>query len=126
MTRSPPARRWRDAASTSRFPSSSAAGWLEPGTVDEFEKYAAYLAWKLGDRADYWNTLNEPLVQVTFGYVNIPGFFGAFWPPGVFSFTGAIAALLNLERANTAAYDALKRFDTKTPTATAAPRSSGR
>jgi beta-galactosidase len=93
------------------LPELDAGGWLEPETVDEFEKYAAYLAWKLGDRADYWNTLNEPLVQVTFGYVNIPGLFGAFWPPGVFSFTGAIAALLNLERANTASYDALKRFD---------------
>ena len=93
------------------LPELGAGGWLEPETVDEFEKYAAYLAWKLGDRADYWNTLNEPLVQVTFGYVNVPGLFGAFWPPGVFSFTGAIAALLNLERANTVAYDALKRFD---------------
>jgi beta-galactosidase len=92
-------------------PELEAGGWLEAGAVEEFEKYAAYLAWKLGDRADFWNTLNEPLVQVTFGYVNIPGFFGAFWPPGVFSFTGAIAALLNLERANTASYQALKRFD---------------
>ena len=79
--------------------------------MDEFEKYSAYVAWKLGDRADHWNTLNEPLVQVTYGYVNVPGLIGAYWPPGAFSFTGAIAALLNLERANTVAYDALKRFD---------------
>jgi beta-galactosidase len=93
------------------LPELETAGWLEPETVGEFEKLAAYLAWRLGDRADFWNTLNEPLVQVTFGYVNIPGFFGAYWPPGVFSFTAAIAALLNLERANTAAYDAVKRFD---------------
>jgi beta-galactosidase len=93
------------------LPALGAGGWLEPETVDEFEKYAAYVAWKLGDRADYWNALNEPLVQVTFGFVNVPGLIGAFWPPGVFSFTGAIAALVNLERANTVAYDALKRFD---------------
>jgi beta-galactosidase len=86
-------------------------GWLDPATVDEFAKYAAYLGWKLGDRADYWNTLNEPLVQVTLGYINVPGVFGSYWPPGAFSFTGAITTLTNLERANTVAYDALKRFD---------------
>ena len=61
------------------------AGWLDRTTVQEFRKYAAYLGWKLGDRADYWNTLNEPLVQTTFGYVNIPGLFGAYWPPGAFT-----------------------------------------
>jgi beta-galactosidase len=93
------------------LPGLGAGGWLEPYAVEEFKKYAAYVAWKLGDRADYWNTLNEPLVQVTFGFVNVPGLIGAFWPPGIFSFTGAIEALVNLERANTVAYDAIKRFD---------------
>jgi beta-galactosidase len=93
------------------LPPLDAGGWLEAESVEEFEKYAAYVAWELGDRADYWNTLNEPLVQVTFGFVNVPGLIGAFWPPGVFSFTGAIAALVNLEQANTVAYDALKRLD---------------
>jgi beta-galactosidase len=93
------------------IPELDAGGWLEDETVGEFEKYAAYVGWKLGGRADYWNTLNEPLVQVTNGFVNVPGLIGAYWPPGVFSFSGAITALVNLERANTVAYDALKRFD---------------
>ncbi|MEO8092079.1 MAG: glycoside hydrolase family 1 protein [bacterium] len=93
------------------LPELDAGGWLESETVGEFEKYAAYVGWKLGARADHWNTLNEPLVQVTNGFVNVPGLIGAYWPPGVFSFTGAIAALLNLEQANSVAYDALKRFD---------------
>ena len=93
------------------LPALAAGGWLDPATVDEFAKYAAYLAWKLGDRTDFWNTLNEPLVQVANGFVNVPGLLEAYWPPGAFSFTGAIAVLLNLERANTVAYDALKRFD---------------
>ena len=86
-------------------------GWLDPATVEEFRKYSAYLGWKFGGRADFWNTLNEPLVEVTFGYANVPGLFGAYWPPGAFNFTAAVAALTNLERANTVAYDALKRFD---------------
>ena len=95
------------------LPPLAAGGWLDPATVDEFAKYAAYVGWKLGDDADYWNTLNEPLVQVTNGFVNVPGLVEAYWPPGAFSFTGAIEALVNLERANTVAYDALKRFDAR-------------
>ncbi len=93
------------------LPELTAGGWLDSATVDEFAKYAAYLGWKLGDRADHWNTLNEPLVQVTNGFVNVPGLVEAYWPPGAFSFSAAIAALTNLERANTVAYDALKRLD---------------
>ena len=93
------------------LPELTDGGWLDQRTVDEFRKYAAYLGWKLGNRADYWNTLNEPLVQVANGFVNVPGLIGSYWPPGAFSFTGAITTLLNLERANTVAYDALKRFD---------------
>lgn len=95
------------------LPELSAGGWLDRATAGEFAKYAAYLGARLGDRADYWNTLNEPLVQVTNGFVNVPGLVEAYWPPGAFSFTGAIAALVNLERANTVAYNALKRFDTR-------------
>lgn len=94
------------------LPSLRAGGWLDRATVAEFRKYSAYVAWKLGRWADYWNTLNEPLVQVTFGFVNVPGLIGAYWPPGIFSFTAAIEAIVNLELANTAAYDAIKTFDT--------------
>jgi beta-galactosidase len=88
-----------------------ARGWLDAGTVTEFRKYAAYLAWKLRGRVALWAPINEPLVVVASGYFNVPGVFAGFFPPGVFSFTGAREALLNLERANTAAYDAIKRFD---------------
>jgi beta-galactosidase len=87
------------------------AGWLERGTVREFRKYAAYLAWKLGPLVRFWSPINEPMVVATNGFVNVPGAFGDFFPPGAFSFTGAITAVLNLERANTAAYDEIKRWD---------------
>ena len=60
---------------------------------------------------DYWTPINEPLVVATNGYANVPGVFGGFFPPGAFSFTGAIRAVLNLERGNRAAYDAIKRWD---------------
>jgi beta-galactosidase len=85
-------------------------GWLDRSTVTEFRKYAAYLAWKLGDLVDDWMTINEPIVQVASGYVNIPGV-AAGYPPGAQSFTGARAALLHLIDANAAAYDAVKAHD---------------
>jgi beta-galactosidase len=86
-------------------------GWLERGTVEEFRKYAAYLAWKLGDDANRWITLNEPMVVAVSGYANIPGVVEGNFPPGAFSFTGAIEAGLNLADANAVAYRAVKRRD---------------
>ncbi|MFL5887392.1 MAG: family 1 glycosylhydrolase [Thermoleophilaceae bacterium] len=88
------------------------AGWLDPSTVVEFRKYAAYLAWKYGDLVRFWLPINEPLVVVEGGYVNIPGPpGGGSFPPGALSARAAVAALQNLERANAAAYDAIHRFD---------------
>ena len=42
-----------------------AAGWLSPTTAVEFEKYAAYLAWKYGDQVDNWATLNDMDLRLT-------------------------------------------------------------
>lgn len=86
-------------------------GWLDRSTVREFRKYAAYLAWKFGPRVTYWSPINEPLVVVANGYVNVPGAFAGYFPPGAFSFTAAIRAVLNLVRANAAAYDAIHALD---------------
>jgi len=87
------------------------AGWLDPGTVGEFRKYAAYLAWKLGHLVPYWTPINEPLVVAANGYVNVPGAFAGYFPPGAFSFTAAIEVVKNLVAANRAAYDAVHRRD---------------
>ena len=86
-------------------PLPEAAGWLSRRTVGEFAKYAGYLAWKYGDLVDYWTPLNEPNGLVVQGFV-LPS-----WPPGALSFTAAVTALANLERANAAAYEAIKRRD---------------
>ena len=50
-----------------------AAGWLSPTTPVEFEKYAAYVAWKYGDQVDNWTTLNEPFPPVLTELLAIPG-----------------------------------------------------
>jgi Glycosyl hydrolase family 1 len=51
------------------------------------------------------------MVVAVSGYVNVPGAFAGWFPPGVFSFTGALRAVRNLARANAVAYDAVHRHD---------------
>ncbi len=88
------------------------AGWLDPATVTEFGKFAAYLGWKLGDLVDLWAPVNEPVVVAVSGYLNIPHVFGGNFPPGAFSFTALVQVVRALIRADAAAYDALKAWDT--------------
>ena len=92
-------------------PNVTRGGWLNQRTVTEFGKFAAWAAWKFGKQVDLWVTVNEPMVVAVNGYVNIPGTFASWFPPGVFSFSGAIAAVRNLAKANAVAYDAVHRFD---------------
>lgn len=84
------------------------AGWLDPGTVEDFRTWAAYAAYRFGDLVDRWATLNEPLVQVSQGYVTIPGVLEGGKPPGVHSFRAAVLAVRHMAEGNAAAYDALK------------------
>ena len=74
---------------TSRAPAAQARRLARTAsTVREFRKYAAYLAWKLGGRVTCWAPLNEPLVVAANGFVNVPGAFAGYFPPGAFSFSG--------------------------------------
>jgi beta-glucosidase/6-phospho-beta-glucosidase/beta-galactosidase len=86
------------------------AGWLNRSTVREFRKLSAYLAWKYRRQVDFWTPVNEPVVVTQGGYVNLPGIALGF-PPGAFSFTAAVRALINLADANAAAYDAVHARD---------------
>ena len=87
------------------------AGWLDAATVTEFTKYAAWAAWKFGDLVDLWSPLNEPLVVATNGFVNAPGILTGNFPPGAFTFTGAVTAILNELAAHGAGYDMVKAWD---------------
>jgi len=82
--------------------------WAWTHDAANLREKRVYLAWRFGDLVTYWTPINEPLVVTSSGYVNVPA--GNF-PPGAFSFTGAIAAVRNLVRANEVAYDALKKRD---------------
>lgn len=92
-----------------------AAGWLSSTTPVEFEKYAAYLAWKYGDQVDNWATLNEPFPPVLTEFLAIPGLVPN-WPPGVIRPDLASTFLVNEAKGHVAAYDAIHLWDTKVAT----------
>jgi beta-galactosidase len=88
-----------------------AAGWLSPSTPVEFEKYAAYVAWKYGDQVDNWTVLNEPVPPILTQYLSIPGVVPS-WPPGVIRPDLASTFLVNEAKGYVAAYDAIHTWDT--------------
>jgi beta-galactosidase len=92
-------------------PAVERGGWLDARTVREFGRFAAWAAWRFGRQVDLWVTINEPVVVAVNGYVNVPGVLAGWFPPGVYSFTGAVRVLRNLAKANALAYDAVHRHD---------------
>src|SRR5437763_6464967 len=78
-------------------PSFARAGWLDPSIVSEFRKYASYLAWKFGRLVDLWNPINEPFVEASSAYANIPGVLASFFPPGALNYQAALRAVQRME-----------------------------
>jgi beta-glucosidase/6-phospho-beta-glucosidase/beta-galactosidase len=93
-----------------------AAGWLSPSTPAEFEKYAAYVAWKYGDQVDNWTVLNEPVPPILTQYLSIPGVVPS-WPPGVIRPDLASTFLVNEAKGYVGAYDAIHLWDQEIATA---------
>ncbi|MBO3763045.1 MAG: beta-galactosidase BgaS [Thermoproteota archaeon] len=85
-----------------------ALGWIDEKTVIEFCKYAAFIAWKLGNLVDFWITFNEPMVVVEMGYAQKASGF----PPGVENLNAMNKAAINLAIAHARSYDLIKKFDT--------------
>jgi beta-galactosidase len=83
-------------------------GWFDETTIIEFTKYAAYMAWKIGDIVDNWVTFNEPMVIPEAGYLSPASGF----PPGLDSFKTSRKVAHNMVIAHARAYDAIKKFDT--------------
>ncbi len=96
----------------------AAAGWLSPATPVEFEKYAAYVAWKYGDQVDNWTVLNEPVppILTQFLAIPVPGSPIPYWPPGVVRPDLASTFLVNEAKGYVAAYDAIHAWDTTVAT----------
>jgi beta-galactosidase len=82
-------------------------GWVDENTIIEFTKYAAYMAWKLGDIVDNWATFNEPTVVPETGYMTPQSGF----PPGITNFRASRKVALHLVIAHARSYDAMKKID---------------
>ncbi|MEM1528911.1 MAG: beta-galactosidase BgaS [Desulfurococcaceae archaeon] len=82
-------------------------GILEEYFPVEFAKFAAYVAYKLGDLVDMWSTITEPMVPIELGYMApYSGF-----PPGVNRPDVLPKVFVNMVTAHALAYKAIKRFD---------------
>jgi beta-galactosidase len=92
-------------------PAVERGGWLDSRTVREFGKFAAWAAWRYRRQVELWVTVNEPVVVAVQGYVNVPGVFASWFPPGVYSLPAAVRVIRNLAKANALAYDAVHRHD---------------
>jgi beta-galactosidase len=92
-----------------------AAGWLSPDTPVEFEKYAAYVAWKYGDQVDNWTVINEPVPPILTEFLSIPGVVPN-WPPGLIRPDLASTFLVNEAMGYVAAYDEIHKWDTTVAT----------
>lgn len=82
-------------------------GYAEKAFPVEFAKFAAYMAYKLGDIVDTWSTMNEPMVPIELGYMAPHSGF----PPGVNRPDLVLVAFTNTVLAHALAYKLIKRFD---------------
>jgi beta-glucosidase len=73
-------------------------GWQDRRLIKYFLRYVDYVAEALGDKVNYWVTINEPLIYVYYAYI-----FGV-WPPQKKSFFSAMSVLENLSLAHIQAY----------------------
>lgn len=76
-------------------------GWESPRALELYLRFVREVARRLGDQVDFWNTMNEPNVYVSQGYLS-----GA-WPPGVKSVIRSQLVAFKLARAHRLAYRAL-------------------
>lgn len=87
----------------------SGGGWVSSSTVTEFEKYAAYLAYKFGPEVKTWVVLNEPVNSMLTSYYAIP--LATNFPPALSRPDLVARGLLNQAAAYSASYDLIHQLD---------------
>lgn len=78
--------------------------WESENIVDLFSKYVIKVVETLKEYCNYWIPINEPNVLIHQGYIE-----GNF-PPGVSSLFSAFTVMVNLVKAHSSAYSAIKRI----------------
>jgi len=81
-------------------------GWLDARTVEEFAKYAFFISRTLGSKVESWETINEPEVIATNGYILGPT---SGFPPGIGNVALGFKVERNLAFAHNLAYRILKK-----------------
>ncbi|PSR23011.1 MAG: glycosyl transferase [Sulfobacillus acidophilus] len=81
---------------------SDQGGFLHPKATTWFIRYVTRVMHELGDLADLYVTINEPLVLVVMGYLI------AQWPPGQHGFARALRLINRLRDVHQAAYETIK------------------
>lgn len=69
-------------------------GWLNPRAPETFARFAEVVAKALHPYVSIWITFNEPLVQITEGYLK------GGYPPGIKDFTSSVIVYQNMVRAH--------------------------
>lgn len=80
-------------------------GWLNPRSVELFQRFAGRVAGELGDLVDLWCTINEPNIHAVLSYL-----LGEH-PPGLRSLVAPFRVMRNLLLAHAAAYRTIHRLD---------------
>ncbi|MBY0356998.1 MAG: glycoside hydrolase family 1 protein [Candidatus Obscuribacterales bacterium] len=80
-------------------------GWNNKLAVEEFERFAEFVASELGEYVDFWLTINEPLAYVYQGYV------AGDWPPGYNNnYLAGFECVRNLLLAHSRAYHVIHKL----------------
>jgi beta-glucosidase len=78
--------------------------WENPLVADYFSRFVTQVVDALGDRVNFWCTINEPVVYT------YSGFLEGFFPPGVRSLRRAVTVLRNMLLAHGRAYRTIHRL----------------
>jgi beta-glucosidase/6-phospho-beta-glucosidase/beta-galactosidase len=94
------------------FSTCSPRGWLDSTrAVNEVQKYAGFVAQEFGGEVDWWATVNEPLQNMLFGYIEPSA--QRSHPPAVSLQQAAAKTVFGaLVDAHARMYDAIKQYDT--------------
>jgi beta-glucosidase len=80
-------------------------GWLNPETIDEFERFTELAVQEFGDLVDFWLTINEPLAYA------YQGFIGGSWPPGHNGdYIGAFTVIRNMLEGHARSYHMIHKL----------------
>ena len=78
--------------------------WLNPRSPEYFERYTKKIMESLGEYADFWMTINEPLVYSTNSYLDRE------WPPQEKSLLKTIKVIKRLIKAHKRAYNVIHQI----------------